>query len=514
MLRRLFSSLSTGSANRPAEPATASICNSEGVVHLQNQDYARAQQSFEQSLAIDPQSAEAHNNLGIALLNQGKQNEAKSAMRQAIQLAPRLLAARENLAALLSERHEYDEAIRAWYELLTLKPDHATACAAKAFLLMRNGRFDEAIALFGRARSLGMDTPELRLQEAAIQAAQNDVSGARKTIASLAGRIADVELDWHLSLIELTAGRFDEGWPRYESRLGRTFESPRRSYTFPDWPGTSLEYGALLILGEQGLGDEVMFASCYEDALRRAGRCVIECDPRLAPLFRRSFPAMEVVGNRRDSVDVSLANRRDIQYQIHAGSLPKFFRREVSTFPEHHGYLSADPSRVAQWRSRLNEPVKRPCIGIAWSGGLPQTRRSLRSVPPLDFAGLLVQDAHFVSLQHDDDGSVAHELAEHAGVKIRTFPDTLRDLDDTAALIRALDCVVTVCSTVVHLAGSLGVPTIVLTPASPEWRYLSSGKSMPWYPSVCLVRQRPRETWCDVVSRVRADLIQRTPQWR
>jgi hypothetical protein len=306
----------------------------------------------------------------------------------------------------------------------------------------------------------------------------------------------------------LARGDYGKGWPLYETRLRLTVESPRRPYRFPEWDAAPVRDGALLIMGEQGLGDEIMFASCYPDAIERAGRCVIECEPRLARLFARSFPTAHVVGEPRHSANAEIEARADIAAQVHAGTLPLLFRRNPGAFPHHGGYLRADSARVAEWRTRLRGEGETRWVGIAWSGGLKHTRRSIRSMTPAAFAALLrIDGIGFVSLQHDDDGTAAAEIAAHAGVPVHVFPEAYADLDDTAALVKSLDCVLTVCSTVVHLAGALGTPTLVLTPAWPEWRYLREGTSLPWYPSVRLLRQRVSGDWAPVVAQAREALL-------
>jgi hypothetical protein len=262
-------------------------------------------------------------------------------------------------------------------------------------------------------------------------------------------------------------------------------------------------------VGEQGLGDEIMFASCYPDAIERAGHAVIECEPRLAALFARSFPGVPVVPHSRSTPEAHPLRGHDVACQVHAGSLPAFFRREAAAFPDRARYLRADPARTRVWRSRLRPSGNERVVGIAWSGGLKHTRRALRSIAPDAFAELLRargagNELRFVSLQHDDDGRVASIVSSHAGVSVEVFPSALADVDESAALVSALDAVVTVCSTVVHLAGALGVSTFVLTPAVAEWRYLRAGSSMPWYPSVKLLRQTQPGDWRDVIAAARA----------
>jgi hypothetical protein len=340
-------------------------------------------------------------------------------------------------------------------------------------------------------------------------AMEGKADAGRALLLELRASAEPAAVDFELAMCALAQGDFAEGWPLYEARLTRAKESPRRPYAFPPWGGAKLPPGrALLIMGEQGLGDEIMFSSCYRDALERAGDCVIECEPRLAVLFARSFPTARVVGEPRKGANAEIVSRGDIDCQVHAGSLPFFFRRRTDAFPLHEGFLQADPARVEYWRERLRASGAMHWVGVSWSGGLRHTHRSIRSIPPVSFADALrVSGVGFVSLQHDDDGSEAAQIAEHAGAPVHVFPGVLADLDETAALMKALDGVMSACSTVVHLAGALGVPTLVLTPACAEWRYLCRGSRLPWYPAARLLRQRTAGDWSPVIEEARKALL-------
>lgn len=458
--------------NETPDGASAADLNNDGLAKLRAGDFHGAQACFERALQSAPQLAEAHCNLGLALVEQGSAEAGERELRHAIALEPKLLAARENLAVLLSRRFDYGAAAKAWDDVLARDPAHAEAHAAKAFAAMREGLVDDACDWLARAVELGADRHS--------------------------------ELALHQALRALRKGDFAAGWPLYESRLQGKLETAARPYPFPEWDGKPLPEGALLILGEQGLGDEIMFASCYAEAIERAGRCILECEPRLQTLFARSFPRARVVGHPRGGAHEGLATSREIVRQVHAGSLPGFFRPRRDAFPGHRGYLQADASRVNEWRAQLSGGSDKRLIGIAWSGGLRQTGRVRRSIPASAFAELLrIPGAEFVSLQHDDDSRTAAELATRSGANVHTFPEALADIDDTAALMKALDCVVSVCSTVVHLAGALGVPALVLTPEHAEWRYLEEGETLPWYPSVRLVRQRENGSWAGVIEEAR-----------
>lgn len=511
--RQLRAEGNLGAARRTLEegirhfPDEAQLLNNLGMLQLADGDFPAAERNFRRALEVYPSLAQAHSNLGIALCEQHRAAEGLQAFRRAIAVDSQLLAARENVAALLTRENDYPGALDAWDSVLRLEPRHADAHAAKGLLLVGAGLFAEAREQLAHARRLKLDTQPLTLLEVSIEAAIGDVAAARFVLERLRGREPDAEIEWQLALLHLSQGNFAEGWPLYEARLRRELESPRRAYAFPDWDGSPLDGHALLIMAEQGLGDEIMFASCLADAAARVSRCVIECDPRLAPLFARSFTQAEVVGHVRGTGHDWLKRHPDIAYQIHAGSLPRLFRASRDDFPRHDGYLRADGARVSAWRARLAALGRGLKIGIAWSGGLRHTRRALRSIPLSDFSQLLGRrDVQFVSLQHDDDGRQAQQLAELAGTPVHLFAGSLADMDESAALITALDLVITACSAVVHLTGALGARAWVLTPRVAEWRYLNRGEAMPWYPSVRLFRQARLGDWRPVIREVNEKL--------
>lgn len=268
----------------------------------------------------------------------------------------------------------------------------------------------------------------------------------------------------------LAAGRWAEGWGYYEASVG----SPSRvawNYTGePTWRGEPGK--TVVVFGEQGLGDEICAASMFGDAIERAGRLIIDCDARLATLFRRSFPRATVYGTRADKVIDWAEADRAIDYSIASMQLGGLFRTHAQAF---HGepYLVSDPDRVLMWRA-LWRAKGRPAVGLAWTGGLAQTGAHLRSVTPEQLAPILGMDCTFVSLQYRDAG------AEIAGTPIVQYPDVLlRDYDHTAALVASLDAVVSVPTTVAHLAGALGVPTVAMHAQASCWKYTAG---LPFHP--------------------------------
>ena len=282
---------------------------------------------------------------------------------------------------------------------------------------------------------------------------------------------------------------------------------PPRLLPFPPWRGGSLHGHTILVYAEQGVGDEIMFASCLPDLIKMGGRCIVECDPRLVRLFSRSFPDAHFVAASDMNDGEWLPKPSPIDLQVAAGDLPSHFRRQLGDFPHHVGYLQADPSRVEYWRAKLSALGPGLKIGISWRGGLKLSRAHLRSIPLDQLLPVLHQEGvHFINLQYGPCSEEMNSIQRQAGISIHHWAEAHTDFDEMAALIVALDIVVSVCTTVIHLAGALGRPTWILVPAVPEWRYLNSGNHLPWYPSVKLFRQENLRKLNDVIQEIADNL--------
>lgn len=313
---------------------------------------------------------------------------------------------------------------------------------------------------------------------------------------------------WHKALALLEMQKWDEAWPWHEARLdpGSGCDVAHRNYSkdseTPWWDGKSK--GLVVVHGEQGLGDEIMFSSCLPDALKTGAKFVIECNPRLQGLFQRSFPECEVFGTHKTDGE-EWKNGRSVDFKIALGSLPKFCRKKEEDFPG-EPFLKADPERAKVYRQRLYAISDKPKIGIAWQGGVRRTRADLRSIHLPLLKPILEQDADFISLQyHQTAKDDCEELFEKTGLVVQHWEEaaTGADMDDQAALVSQLDLVITVCQTCNHVAGGLGVPCWIMVPSRPSWREGVTG-NMPWYESVTLYRQT--EDWSQVINQVSNDL--------
>ena len=460
--------------------------------------------SYQTSLHFDPTQAVTWYNLGLCQREQKLARGAAVCFDKALELNPEFSPALRSWVALQNELHLYDETRSRLEIILQDFPEYAEAHAALGFLLVK--RFyepDAALAHFEEAKELGLADAELWGNRGI---ALQDLGHIEQAIESynLALNLEpeNHSFRFHRGLAYLLNGDFAKGWPDYEFRL-LSEDLPRRDFSLPRWQGESLQGRNILIYAEQGLGDEIMFASCLPDIVAQSEHCVIDCHKKLEPIFRRSFPSATVHGGSQfDPVDWMM-EQPELDVCIPIGSLPLYVRQNRADFPSHAGYLKADETRVAYWSERLGALGEGNKIGISWRGGTNLTRRSVRSLGLDQLLPLLSrQDLHFVSLQYDADEAEIHTFNQQNENVIHHWPEALADYDETAALVSALDLIVSVCSSVIHLGGALGKPVWVMAPRVPEWRYGVSGQSILWYPTSKLFRQVSHHVWSEVIDSV------------
>ena len=301
---------------------------------------------------------------------------------------------------------------------------------------------------------------------------------------------------WNLALCLLSEGVWGRGWDEHEWGLKtKGIREDREVLKAPVWDGKSP--GTVLVYGEQGMGDEIMFTSMLPDVLK-TNKVVFECYPRLETLFKKSFPDVTFYGTR-ESRSVEWAHKHKIDYRIPVGSLGQFYRRSLDAFPG-KPYLKADAApKGDKFR-----------VGVSWKGGGFKMGRVLkRSIPLTWWKPILnVPNVEFVSLQYGQGKEEELGVVRALGHEIKSTPEAdAFDYYETAQLVKSCDLVISICTSVVHLAGALGVPCWVMTPKYPAWRYQNSGR-MPWYRSVRLYRSPDTELegWMPVIARVGLDL--------
>lgn len=451
------------------EPGSAAVLATiAGIYHPWRDDLAI--EVAQQAVKIDPACDLAHGNLASALWGQSRLEEAERHAREAVRLNPKQLGFRANLALILKDLGRLDEAQAMYRTMVQEAPDYPKVCMDMGTLAIEcEGDLEAARRWYRKAQSVS-DNPRAFLSEA---------------------------------IVNLLDFNFELGWPQYEARKKVLDQRAQQEpfMRFSPWQGERLEEEKLLVYGEQGLGDEIMFASMYEDLAKRGRNVTVLCDARLGGLFKRSFPGFEIVALPREKFAAHAAKLQGIDKAVAVGSLGQHFRRQVADFPS-RAYLRTDPQKAARWKQTLEALGKGRKLGVSWIGGLQRTGRSRRSLRLQQLEPLLSPGTQWISLQHQDVAAEIAAFRDATGVTIHCFPDVTKDIDELASLIGALDGVVSVCNTNVHVAGAIGKAVLVMAPFVPEWRYGMFGERMLWYPSVRIFRQARYGAWDGVIDQV------------
>lgn len=367
-----------------------------------------------------------------------------------------------------------------------LRPDRSETWCTQGHTAQNLWRMDEALSCYRKALQRAQTDNQRALYNNNLGSVYLDLGQFAKAEdfirKSLEFDAKDPNARHNFGLCLLAKRDWSEAWKWYSASIGSSYRAEFRYGKEPRWDGQSVK--TLVVYGEQGLGDEICAASAIPDVLRSqeesGGRLILDVDARLENLFRRSFPGAIVHGTRWEKKLSWPENERNIDASISAFEVLKFYRNKPEDFPSGI-FLKACPERTAMWRSHFQQKGK-PAIGIAWTGGTWKNAGSFRKLPLKDWAPIFESiDAHWVSLQYKDASE------EIVGTPIVQYPwATLsKDYDDTAAMVAALDCIIAVPTTVVHLAGALGVPTVCMKAPTPCWKF--AGDSIAFHPEVKLI---------------------------
>lgn len=417
-------------------------------------DFGGAMPFLDIVLDDDPNCAPALNMQGYIALRKHHDAIAYQFLRRAVQLDPSRAPVWSNFGLSAHQLGRHEEGLAACLKSVEIDPKYALGWTNAGSCLVGMSRWDEA-------------------EKCALSALEVDPDERNSQC--------------NLAHVYLAKHQWLDGWKHWELSVG---SEQRKEWCYGDelrWDGC--KNLAVVVYGEQGLGDEIMYASCLPEAIRDSKKIIIDCDPKLEGLFKRSFPRADVYGTRRDEHPHWLANAR-IDARCSIGSLPQFYRNSDDDFPG-TPYLKADPDRVLMWKALWASKGKR-VIGICSEGGAKYTNRKGRRIPQGAWNSLFAQDAIFVSLDYRD--GITHP-------KLMQFPAIAKsqDYDDQAALIASLDAVVGVNTTAIHAANALGVQTHVLVPTWHQWRYAGN---YVWSKTAKLYHQNGRH-WGEVVKEVR-----------
>ena len=459
---------------------------------------AEAQKQFRQAVRLQPDFVEAHFNLANAIHNLGRLDESVEAYREALDLSPQTAEIHNNLGTVYKDRDEYDQALICFRHAVEIKPDHAQAHNNLGTVYQYQGRFDEAITCYRRAVDIEPNFAGALTNLGNVFCDSGQMDPAIDSFSEAIHCQPDnIKAHFNRALARIQNGEFIAGWEAYEWR----WQHKVRPRTFPQpvWDGASLESKTVLAYAEQGIGDEVMFASCVPDMIECAQHVVLECDSRLVDLFSRSFPEATVVARPPDSQPLSESSAvQNADVQIALGSVPRFKRLSLDQFPRRASYLVPDSNQVAQWRERYGLLPEGLRVGISWRGGNEPDVRRIRSTTLDQWADLLtLANVRFINLQYGETQHELNGMQEQFGITIHDWIDSdpRNDLDDFAAQIAALDLVISVDNSTVHMAGAVGSEVWTLLPFSADWRWMRGREGSLWYPSMRLFRQPNINNW-------------------
>jgi tRNA-Thr(GGU) m(6)t(6)A37 methyltransferase TsaA len=475
--------------------------NDQGAVLAELGRLDEASFCFRRAVALAPDYPDAHNNLGSMLSQLWRLDEAAACFRRALALHPDYPEAQNNLGNVLKEQGRWDEAIECYRGALAVNPDYPEALNNLGSMLKQQGRLDEAVVCYRRALQLRPDfaDPHNNLANALAAQLQFDEAIAcyRRALA-LKPDFADAHNN--LGMILLGRGDMAAGWEEYEWRWQTPqLRKARRDFAQPQWRGEAASGRTLLIHAEQGFGDTLQFCRYAALAAARGLRVILEVQQPLVRLLR-SLAGPELVVGRGDPLPA---------FDLHCPmmSLPLAMGTSVASIPGDGPYLSADAVQAAQWRARLEAaPGGDRRVGLVWAGNPRRHSPEVsavdrrRSIDPALLAPLFqVPGLRFFSLQKDGPPAPAQ-------FALTDVMAEMSDFADTAALIANLDLVISVDTSVVHLAAALGKPVWMLDRFDPCWRWLSGRRDSPWYPTLRLYRQLRAGDWDSVVAEVARDL--------
>jgi tetratricopeptide (TPR) repeat protein len=471
-------------------------------------DYREVGAALERAVRCDPSSAVLNEMLGTALRRSGDPQAALRFLERAVEFDDRLVGAWNSLGIARMQLGNRAGAATCFRRALELQPERAEALCNLGILRADAGEFEESETCLRQALQLDSSlvsaqaTLSLVLYGMGRQAeAEQVVRDARRHHPQ------DPTLEFHESQYRLARADWAAGWDAFEKRL--QLGEVRSPVRLQRWDGRARAGARIFVYGEQGLGDQIMFASCIPDLVATGAAVTLAVDRRLVALMARSFAGVRVLDLGAAARDPDVL-RQQHDCEVALGSLPFHFRRAAGDFPARPRYLRADPVRVAYWRRHLDALGSGLKVGISWRGGTLLTRRSLRCIEAPELAGLLQTPGIVpVSVQYGEVADDLRALRNASGRDVAHWPDALANYDETAALVSALDLVVSVCTSVIHLAGALGQEAWVLVPASPEWRYLRAGDALPWYPRVRLFRQESLGNWTWPLTEVTGELRRR-----
>jgi tetratricopeptide (TPR) repeat protein len=503
-----------------------------GLVLQRQGRLEEAAKIYDRALSLNPNFAEGWNNFGLVLQKLDRSDEAVSSYQRALKIDPRHLNAVNNLGKLLFELDRYEEALPFLELSNQIKSGDAGIYNMRGVCLQRLMKFEEALVNYDRAVAINPDFPEAHNNIATVHQAFGrhdkalvsldralasrpsygealinraitlfELRRIDQAFASFDRAIAVMPAHAHFgaALFRLLIGDFDAGWAAREWRWKiPALELKERKFSQPLWRGDEPLAGKTILLhSDEGLGDTIQFVRYAPMVADLGAEVILEIEDALQVLLGDLPGISHCVPKSRGELPA-------FDFHCPLTSLPLAFRTRIETIPSAPSYLPAPAeTRRRPWEDRLG-PRDRPRVGLVWSGSLTHKNDRNRSLALRALSPILDLDATFVSLQkgvRPEDKAFLQQRPDVLDVE-----QHLLDFVDTAALISCLDLVISVDTSVAHLAGALGCPVWILLPYTPDFRWLLDRDDSPWYPTARLFRQSETREWTSVLNQVRAEL--------
>ncbi len=484
--------------------------NNLSVALLALGEFHAALAAAERAVALAPAYLAAHNNRGRAFEALGRFGEAEQSYRQALTLGPETADIHNNLGLALEAQQRLDEALAAYERAIELDPACSQAHNNRGGVLKAEGRIAEAAKAYEAALAVTPDVAEIHCNLGVVQHLQRNLAGA---IASYDRAVAlkpdYAKAHWNRAIALLLSGNLRDGFAAYEWRQkyeGYLKVQGQRQFPIPQWDGIAPHGQRLLVTTEQGLGDILQFVRLLAPLSTLGAEVMFECPPRLQPLIARC-PG---IGTLIDPMNIEAAARA-ADAHVPLMSLPDRLGLDVSTIPGTVPYIWTDPALIRTWAERLDHGAALR-VGLCWQGNQSNTADGLRSITARTLTPLgRIPRVRLYSLQV---GFGSEQSADIPGLI-----DFASELDqktgafmDTAALINGLDLVITVDTSIAHLAGALGRPVWTMLCHMPDWRWMLDRCDSPWYPTMRLFRQTEKGDWGTVIECVASALAQQASE--
>jgi tetratricopeptide (TPR) repeat protein len=443
-------------------PDDPTACYNLALALQQLNDLEEAVHYYQKALDLAPDFTQALANLGAVRLAQGQLDDATNCYEKAARLEPRKAGNHYNLGNAYLARNEPQRAMESYQKALSVDPHHYRSLNNMGRALHQLGRYGPSRSCFDRAIALHPDYPEAHL---------------------------------NLAVNTLLNGHWRKGWQEYRWR----FKCHNRHRIYPHdlgapvWDGRPLNGQRILVHSEQGIGDALQFCRYLPLIKASGGHVIFQVRRSLYPLFRSFAGVDELV-----TLSANLPYQGDFDWHLPLGDGPLIFETTPQTVPNGTPYLFADPLKARQWKKRL--PAQGPCVGLVWSGNNTYRERACNLNEMAALADL--PGVNWIGLQKGLSAAMADPTCRPAQFDVDNWGEELQDFSDTAAVVVNLDLVISIDTSVAHLAGAMGKPVWTILPTVPDWRWMLHRSDSPWYPSMRLFRQKEPGQWKTVIDEI------------